>query len=342
MKHLEDCIQALMDNKTVEHIIVKVGRGDDVLYQAMHAASNRQLTEHTLFDMASVTKIVLTTSLSLIAIDKGMLSPDDPVSRFFSVPADKQGLTVRHLLTHTMGIGHKNLTKSNGSYEEIQDYILRIPSDIPIGSNVLYSCPGFIILGRIMEKLYKKRLDEAFYEHVAGPLGLHSSVFLPDRTRDIVNANQAEADSGTVNDYNCRYLGGICGNAGLFSDLADMTLYANMLLAKGDPLISQATFASATQNETKGMDSSRALGFLYVDERYEQTGGLFPVGSIGHCGHTGQSVFVNAESGLYVIILSDATASVQKKYQKSRYDEVKQMRHDIHAAIKADLNSFNT
>lgn len=338
MKHSDACINKLFNENTVANLIVRVGQGNDVIYEVKRSAESRSLTDRTLFDMASVTKIVVTTSLLLIAMDKGILSPDDPVSRFFPVPADKKDLTVRNLLTHTMGIGHKSLLGSGGAYENIQDYILGIPSDIPIGSNVRYSCPGFILLGRIVEEAFQKRLDAAFYEYVAAPLGMISSVFIPEKTKDIVNSNTKEADRGIVNDYNCAYLGGICGNAGLFSNLADMTLYAKMLIDHGSPLFSEAVFGLATLNHTAGMDASRGLGYLYVDDRYLQAGGLFSQGSVGHCGHTGQSVFVDPKSGLYVIILSDATVSTVKKYGKERYGTVTQMRHDIHAAIKADMN----
>lgn len=328
----------MIEDKTVENIIVRVGRKDDVIFEIKNSAQSRVLTDQTLFDMASVTKIVVTTSLALIAIDKGMLSPSDFVGKFFSVPEDKKNLTARHLLTHTMGIGHKSLLGSNGVYEDIQEYVLDIPSDIPIGTNVRYSCPGFILLGRILETIFQKRLDAAFYAYVAIPLGMKASIFLPERAKDIVNANLYEDKKGIVNDYNCRYLGGICGNAGLFSNLADMTIYAKLLLAYGAPLFSRNTFELAMQNHTASMDEARGLGYLYVDDRYLQTGGLFPTGSIGHCGHTGQSVFVDPKSGLYVIILSDATVSTVKKHGKEKYCDVVQMRHDIHAAIKADLN----
>ena len=337
MQNLETCINNLFENKTVKNIIVKVGRNDDVLCDFRRSDEDRALTDKTLFDMASVTKIVATTSLAMIAIDKGLLSPSDFVSKYFPVPEDKKELTVKHLLTHTIGIGHKSLVKSNVAYEDIQNYILSIPSDIPIGSNVRYSCPGFILLGRILEKIFGKKLNVAFTEYVASPIGLTSTGFLPNRDSDIVNANSSPRDIGVVNDYNCRYLGGVCGNAGLFSCLSDMTVYAKMLLNKGAPLFSGSIFELATQNHTAKMDESRGLGYLYVDDRYMQTGGLFQSGSIGHCGHTGQSVFIDQKSGLYAIILSDATINTVKKYGKEKYSEVIQMRHDIHAAIKADL-----
>ena len=334
MCHLEACIESLFATKTVENIIVKVGRGDEVLCEIAKSAQQRQLTERTLFDMASVTKIVATTSLALIAMDKGLLSPSDPVSRFFSVPEDKTSMTIHHLMTHTIGIGYKLLT--DVPPHNIVDHILRIPSDIPMGSDVRYSCPGFILLGKILEQIYGTRLDVAFQERVAKPLGLKNTCFLPPKG-DIINANLTPDMVGVVNDYNCRHLGGVAGNAGLFSNLSDMTVYAKLLLANGAPLFSKALFAEATRNHTEGMAESRGLGFLYVDGRYSQTGDLFAEGSFGHCGHTGQSVFADPKSGLYAIVLSDATVSTAKKYGHERYAEVIAMRRDIHAAIKADL-----
>ena len=140
-----------------------------------------------------------------------------------------------------------------------------------------------------------------------------------------------------MNDFNCQHLGGVAGNAGVFSNINDITSYVTMLIKKGCPIISKNTFEKAIQDHTAKMAESRGLGYLYVDERYPQTGNLFPVGSIGHCGHTGQSVFVDLKSGLYVIILSDATISIEKKYGRSKYEEVMQMRADIHNAIRKDF-----
>ena len=225
MNNLKKCIDLLLSDKTVENIIVRVGRGDEILCDVKRTVEDRVLTDRTLFDMASVTKIVATTSLALMAIDKGLLSVSDPVSKFFPVPDDKKEMTIKHLMTHTMGIGHKSLLKHTDGYETVQDYILNIPSDIPIGTGILYSCPGFIVLGRILETIYGERLDVAFKKRVAEPLGMHSSGYLPDRTLDIVNANGKEEMCGVVNDYNCRHLGCVAGNAGLFSNLEDMTTF---------------------------------------------------------------------------------------------------------------------
>lgn len=331
MKNLEKTIDGYIKNAIVAHIAIRVGRGDKVLYDTFRGG----VSEDTLFDMASVTKIIATTSLALIALDRGALKLDDPIAKFYKT---QNPLTVKNLLTHTIGIGHKALNFEGNSYDNIAERILDIPSDIAIGSDVLYSCPGFILLGKILEWVFGKRLDECFDELVAKPLNMDSTSFLPKYGQCAVNSNLSEDMRGVVNDYNCQFLGGVAGNAGVFSNISDLTKYVGFLLNKGKPLIEEKTFAQAVQNYTAGMSQSRGLGFLYVDERYKQTGGLFENGAIGHCGHTGQSVFVDYRTGLYVIILSDATISTVKKYGKQHYDEVMDMRAQLHAAIKRDLD----
>ncbi len=334
MKHLESCLDRLVAEGTVRNIFVRVGDLNGVRYDTGRAAE-RPITATTLFDMASVTKIVVTTSLALIALDRGLLSLDDTVDQFFDT--DRREITVRHLMTHTMGIGHKPLNREGVTRGNVEELILSIAPDVPVGSQTLYSCPGYILLGKIVEKVFGMPLEEAFTRLVAEPLGMTRSGFCPTERENIVNHNEKAALLGIVNDYNCRHLGGVAGNAGLFSNMDDMTCYVKMLQRKGAPLISEALFERAIQNYTPDKTDSRGLGFLYVDGRYAQTGGLFPDGSFGHCGHTGQSVFVDPRSGFYVIVLSDATASVIQKYGRSVYEEVKQMRADIHAAIKEDL-----
>ena len=197
------------------------------------------------------------------------------------------------------------------------------------------------MLGRIVEKVFAKPLNKCFDELVAAPLGLSFSSFLPKSKENAINANLDEALRCTVNDYNAQFLGGVSGNAGLFSNLIDATKYVKMLNNSGAPLFGNDTFSLAVENHTEGMSESRGLGFVYVDRRYRQACGLFPDGAIGHCGHTGQSIFLDYKTGLYVIILSDATLSTVKKYGDEHYGEVKEMRELIHNAIKADLSERN-
>ena len=341
MINTKKCIENYIEKGFLNNIAIRVGTRGKIIGD-IYRSTVKSIDNKTLFDMASVTKIMATTSVCLIALDKGLIKLSDKVSSFFDVPCDKKDLTIKHLLTHTIGYGHKGLNRESNNYDNIAEYILNIPLDIPIGSGVLYSCPGFILLGKILEKVFGKRLDALFNELVAEPLEMKNSAFCPSKDGSFVNSNMVEDEIGIVNDYNCRHLGHVAGNAGLFSNTDDVSQYINMLLNYGAPIISKETFLEACKNHTTGLSGdSRGLGFLYVDDKYSQTGKLFPVGSIGHCGHTGQSVFVNLQSGLFVTILSDATVSVTKNLGGDMYDIVKKMREDIHNAIYEDIKSFN-
>ena len=178
MRHLEEAIDTYIENGIVRHIAVRVGVGGEAPYTAL-----RSVDEGTLFDMASCTKIMATTSLALIALDRKMLSIGDPVSSFYP---DNKGITVKNLLTHTIGIGYKDLRQYGFSPESVAEGILSIPSDIPVGSDVRYSCPGYILLGKILERVFDMPLNLAFDKFVAEPLGLSDSSFLPeDRSRAV-------------------------------------------------------------------------------------------------------------------------------------------------------------
>ncbi|MBE6546734.1 MAG: serine hydrolase [Ruminococcaceae bacterium] len=333
MTHVESTVAKLFAEERLRNVAIRAGIGERPLLTYFKSTS-QELNESTLFDMASVTKILSVTQLMLIALDRGLIALDTPVSRYFENGGE---LTVKHLLTHTMGIGHKNLRKDGTTYETVGEYILSLPSDIPIGSDVLYSCPAFILLGKILEQIFGKPLNLLFSQLVADPLGMSRSSFLPTDRQNIVNANQTDDLLGVVNDYNCRHLGGVAGNAGVFSCVADLDRFCHMLLNHGAPLYSEQTFSLSIQNHTPDMSDARGLGYLYVDERYKQTGELFPTGSFGHCGHTGQLLFVDPAGGLYVIILTDATRCNVAKYGHDEYHLVKEMRELLCNAVKADL-----
>ena len=323
MNALEKCIEQYKNSGFVEHVAVRVGIGDEVLLESYLNTDSK-----TLFDMASVTKVVVTTMLTLIALEDAKLSLGEDM-RWFRLGSNP--VTVKHLLTHTMGFGHKPLNIEGNTYDNVQEYILNIPPEVALGKEVRYSCPGFILLGKILEMRLGMRLDDAFKKYVADPIGMTSSSFGPV-SGDVVNANNDEAMRGVVNDYNCRFLGGVAGNAGLFSNIEDLTKYVKMLLNGGAPILrSPLTLKNATTCHTKGLNESRGLGFVVTDDRYFQTGRLFKNGSFGHGGHTGQTVFVDPDSGLYAIILSDATR------HSTKYDEVKQFRMTMHNAIADSL-----
>ena len=130
MKQINKYIDKLFSEKTVNNIAIRVGMNDKILYES-YRSTNQSINDKTLFDMASVTKIVVTATLTHIALDKGLLSLEQNVSDFFDCSEDYKDLKIRHLLTHTMGIGHKPLNIEGNTYENIEKYILNIPADAP-------------------------------------------------------------------------------------------------------------------------------------------------------------------------------------------------------------------
>ncbi|MBE6704261.1 MAG: beta-lactamase family protein [Ruminococcaceae bacterium] len=342
MGALDQCVNRLITAGTLRNAAIRVGKNDEILIDSYFSHTDSGLCDSTLFDMASITKMIATTSIALAAMSEGRISCDDRVEKYFSVPIDKNELTLRHLLTHTMGFGHKNLCTKGVNYDNVAEHILSIPNDVKIGSKVLYSCPGYILLGKILEKVLGARLDVLLKKYVTEPLGMTDTCYLPDPKGKFAPCN-FRGRYFNVNDYNCEHLGGVAGNAGVFSNICDLTKYAQMLLCGGYPIVDKEIFEMAVKNYTPKHDQSRALGFLYVDEKYDQTGKLFPKGSIGHCGHTGQSLFVHPGSGLYAIILTDATATLARSSNDNSYDYsvVCKMRQMIHNAIAEDIGRDN-
>ena len=217
MKKLENltrCIEGLRSEGCGEHFAIRFGTADN--YSDLYSGDG--VNADTNFDMASVTKILCTTTLCLIALDEGKFIVDTPVSEFFPVPEDKKALTVRYLMTHSLGFGHKPLNFPEVNYDNVAGYILNIPCEFPVGTETEYCCPAFILLGKILEKVYGKRLDVLFREKVTETLSLKRTSFGSEKV-NVVNSNYSEEDLGTVNDYNCRHLGGVAGNAGVFPTL---------------------------------------------------------------------------------------------------------------------------
>ena len=136
MENTNACIRKYMEEDHLCNIAIRIG-GEHCRTWDIFESKEKQLSTTTMFDMASVTKVMATTMLSLMAIDEKKLSLEDSVGKFFPASEEKQKITIKHLLTHTMGIGYKSLLLDGCNYENVQDYILAIPSDVPIGSETL-------------------------------------------------------------------------------------------------------------------------------------------------------------------------------------------------------------
>jgi CubicO group peptidase (beta-lactamase class C family) len=264
----------------------------------------------TRYDLASMTKIIAPTMLALMALETGLLTLDDTLSRFFDAPHDKADITVFHLMTHTGGITPSFLLE-NACQDPagVLQAILHHPLEGPPGQMPRYSCMGYILLGFILEKVYGKPLDKLAKELVFAPLGMSHTGYCPaggNIAATEINAATGLPWQGTVHDENARFMKGVSANAGLFSDAGDVMRFAAMLSSGGTPLINPATLRLAIKDRTPGHDIHRGLGFHISGGPGSFMGDLFPAASFGHTGFTGTSLAVDPETGLYAVLLTNA------------------------------------
>ena len=344
----EILLEEALQNHAFSGAALAIGRGEQVFLKqtvghVSYEEGAAEITADTLFDMASLTKILSTTFCAFHMIQEGSLSLLDSVADFFDhVPADKQSITIHHLLTHTSGLPSElHLWKLCQTPQEAAEVILHTPLAYPTGQGVSYSCMGFILLGKIMEKITSETLDQLAREWTFEPLRMHHTGYLPlanELTNDPANIALTESmtlmgpgQPGVVHDENARFLGGISGNAGVFSTLNDMIRFAAMLSREGRPLVSARLMHLASQNYTPGTDENRGLGFQLSGPAPTFFGDLFGNAGIGHTGFTGTSLALDRDSGVYVILLTNRVHPTRDNQQLTR------LRHLIHNAA---INEF--
>lgn len=291
-----------------------IGEGDTLLFRAYNGNRMRvpdvlPLTEEALFDMASLTKVVGTTMAALRLIDDGKLALYDTLDRFFDRCYGKETITVRHLMTHTAGLEHVCLWEQGITPEQAVDTILRVPPRFAPGEQTLYSCIGYILLGKILETIEGEPLDRIVKRLVFEPLGMTHSCYCPPKEAICVATEVDPASGipycGVVHDENARFMRGVSGNAGMFCPLDDVIRFATMLSKRGDGFLSSRLFELAVHDFTPACEESRGLGFQLHGDKPFPAGDLIAFGSYGHTGFTGTSLYVDAKSGRYVVLLTN-------------------------------------
>lgn len=284
---------------------------------AVLSGTLRPVTENTLYDMASCTKILATTMVAFRFIDMGLLALYDSISRFVDVPEDKRDIEIRHLLTHTSGIkSHFLLEKDGRPNSDAASIILDMPLSSPTGTKVEYTCMGYILLGKILEGIGGKPLDVLADELVFKPLGMQSTCYRPlDKGFTDIAATEYSAElkaykRGIVHDENACFMGGVSANAGVFSTAEDVARLAQMLVCdgrvNGKQFLSPSLLRLARLDLTPQCDEGRGLGFVVKRENtLSAMGDLFPGGSYGHNGYTGTSLYIHGKDGLFVVLLTN-------------------------------------
>ncbi len=333
---LRRAVQAAIADTQTPGAVALVGRGDEVLCH--EAWGHRTLSpaplpmeRDTIFDMASVTKPLATAMAVMQLIERGLLLLRDPVCRYLPdfTGEGREQVTLRHLLTHTAGLEpYKNYLQEWGAEVLPAERRARMVADIcalPVrhapGEAFAYSCLGYILLTSIVELVAGQPLDVYAAEHTFSPLGMTDTGFRLTAAQVARCAATEQLAEGTlvgvVHDENARYLGGVGGNAGLFSTAPDVSRFARALLARigsgpgaaaGGPELplSPAAAARMVAPGAEVPGAVRALGWD-IDSVYSppMRGDLFPVGGIGHTGYTGTSLWIDPGSGGYVVLLTN-------------------------------------
>jgi CubicO group peptidase (beta-lactamase class C family) len=284
----------------------------------------------TMYDLASVTKVVGLTTAIMLAVDEGKLQLDLPVQHYlptFSGPKQDQ-ITVRMLLTHTSGLpAWRPLFRETTTREEAFALVDTTALDSAPGTAEVYSDLGVIVLTQLVERLYHERLDSLLEQRLFGPLGMTSTRYLPDSSeRDRIAPTELDpwrgrVLRGEVHDENAAVIGGVSGHAGLFSSASDLLTFAEWILQQLDsrpdveknhssntttarPTVRPSTLHEFIRRQNLVPGSTRALGWDTPSPGGSAGSRLSPR-SFGHTGFTGTSLWIDPERHVAIILLSN-------------------------------------
>jgi CubicO group peptidase (beta-lactamase class C family) len=339
-----DRIGALLDAAVsqgrIPGAVAMAGRGPVTLGRwaagQADAIRGRPMRADAVFDLASLTKVVATTTVTLALAGQGRLRLDDPVTGYLpEFTACRDGpVTIGHLLTHTAGLpGSRKFYRWCGSREELLRDLYRTPLVAPPGSRVVYSDPGFIALGEVVAVVTDAPLDEAARHLVTGPLGLTATDFRPNGPPDCFAATERRADgsawTGTVHDENARLMGGVAGHAGLFAPAADLARFAAWWVSDADAVVPAALRRAATTCQTEDLDGRRGFGWVCPGDDFDILGGHWPPTAVSHTGFTGTSLALDPVTGVWAVLLTNAVHAGRDSAA------VIALRRDVHAAVSA-------
>lgn len=335
--------------------VVLVGVGDETIYQK--AIGDRAVTPvrepmtlDTIFDLASLTKPVATTTSVMMLLEEGRIRLTDRVSVY--IPGferyNKSAITIRHLLSHLSGL-RPDVDLADewvGTDTAIQLAIEEVPVSAP-GARFIYSDINFFLLGEIVHRVSGQPLDAFSRSRIFEPLGMADTMFNPPAALQPRIAPTQSCTRygwpcdgpdmfmlrGLVHDPTARRMAGVAGHAGLFGTAADLATFCRMLLAGGSyrdaRVLSPLTVAKMTGPAAGGDDRSlRALGWDIDSPFSSNRGELLPIGSFGHTGFTGTSIWIDPERDAYYVLLTNRVLA------SNTSDEIQQVRRTFHDAAR--------
>lgn len=289
------------------------------------------ITERTLFDTASLTKVIATAPAIMKLLELGKISLFDPLTRWFPEfeGSERDEITILNLLTHTSGMDDVEITKDDPLKSLIDKAIVQNNGTLP-GNRFRYADINFILLGELVKRAGHMPLDRFCAEFIYAPIGMAETAFQPSTESAVIAPTAGmnkELKAGVVQDLNSRHFGGVAGHAGLFSTISDLNRFATMVLNKGtyngvqvfkERVITQMT-SPYFYNSGRVI---RGLGWDINSPFSSPRGNYFSDMSFGHTGYSGSSIWIDPEQDLYVILLT-----VRLDYAHVR--QFSQLRSDI-------------
>ncbi len=317
-------------------------RGELVARKALghftYDSGSPEVTDASLFDLASLTKVVATTAMAMILYERGLLDLEAPVSVIvpeFARVGDRRGeVTLRMLLAHSSGLpAYERLFLRAKTRDAVLEAAFTTPLAAAPSQRAEYSDIGFIILGVVLERLADETLDVFCQREIFGPLGMTHTSFNPPPSLKASTPPTTDDRTfrhrvvqGEVQDENTSVLGGVAGHAGLFSTAEDLAIFAHAMLNGGYPILHLATVELFSRRESAPKGTSRALGWDTPSVPSQSGKYLSPL-SFGHLGYTGTSLWIDPDRQLSIALLTNRT------WPDCQNQAIKQVRPAVHNAV---------
>jgi CubicO group peptidase (beta-lactamase class C family) len=310
-----------------------------------------KITDTTIFDLASVSKVVATTSMAMILYERGLLDLESPVTAVVPEFAGTsqaedprhKNVTIRMLLAHSSGLpAYEKLFQRARTREELLASAFAAPLIAEPGSKAEYSDIAFIILGVALERIADETISQFCQREAFGPVGMSHTTFNPSPAWKLSIPPTANDQAfrhriiqGEVNDENASVLGGVAGQAGVFSTAEDMGRFANVMVQGGPPLVRPETLNVFTRRELAPLGTSRTLGWD-TPSQPSQSGKYFSPNSFGHLGYTGTSLWIDPQRKVSVTLLTNRT------WPDSDNQAIKEVRPKFHDAVLEIIDALPT
>lgn len=306
----------------------------EILYQdsfgfAQLKPFKNRMKKEIIFDLASLTKVIATTTAIMQLIERRQINLWDYLKHYYPELSSghKEEITIFHLLTHTSGFpAIIRLWNQELNYEEKIKRVLNNPLEVKVGEKVIYSDLNFILLGDLIWRVAGQRLDEYASQHIFQPLGMAMTTFNPLKSLPYTEKNDYAATEmckwrdrvmiGEVHDENAYSFNGVSGHAGLFSTVNDLCIFLHVLLNRGFyrniRVLSSQSVRLMIKDWTYNLTSHRGLGWDLIKNPHSSGGVLFTPSTFGHTGFTGTSIWVDPKLKLGIALLTNRVHLTRK------------------------------